>query len=135
MSSTYSTNYKLGLIMYNNNIISASAYAYMSTGIFFTSKVKSGGEWDFKATLGYSTLYKVTYEGYTFYYSGEIIGNFHYGYTGATVFPDTVLLSAAGLVQIISGTSDISFWDSYFDDPMDQTWIEEGIRVYKAGDI
>lgn len=133
MSSTYNTYYYVGLSLYGNPI-SAAAYAYSATGIFFTSKVQSGGEWDYKVVLGTNTFYRVgPIDGYYYYWTGEVISNFHYGYTGATVFPDTVLLSAAGLVQIISGTSDISYWSSYFDDPLDQESIQSGIDAYDNG--
>ena len=135
MSATYSAYYNLYLISSNYNYIVAAASAYLSTGTFFASKVKTGGEWDYKATLGYATTYKITYCGYTFYYTGEIIGNFHYGFTGATTFSDTVLLTAAGFVQILSGTSQLQYYSSYFDDPMDQSWIQEGIDTYDAGNI
>lgn len=64
--------------------------------------------------------------------TGENIGNFHYGYVGSTVFGPTMLKSAAGLVQINSGTSHLSYWDSYFDDPRDINDIEWGISKYNA---
>lgn len=127
---TYNIYYGVGLTLYGNPI-TAAAYAYACTGIFFASKVQSGGEWDYKVVLGTSSVYRVGMINERYYnWTGEVIGNFHYGYTGATVFPDTVLLSAAGLVQIISGTSDISFWSSYFDDPIDQTHIQSGIDAF-----
>jgi hypothetical protein len=69
----------------------------------------------------------------TYNWTGEYIGNFHYGYTGAVVFPDTILLSAAGLAQIIDGTWDISWWSTYFDDPVDQIYIRTGIDYYRNG--
>jgi hypothetical protein len=131
--ATYTTYYALGLVLYGNPI-TAAAYAYTGTGIFFTSKVQSGGEWDYKVVLGTNSVYHVGPINDRYYYwTGEVIGNFHYGYTGATVFPDIILLSAAGLVQIISGTSDISYWSSYFDDPLDQTYIQSGIDSYDNG--
>ncbi len=95
---------------------------------YFTARVKSGGEWDYKAYLGYSNLYYETELGATM--TGETIGNFHYGYVGSAVFAPTVLKTAAGFAQILDGTSDLSFWNSYFDDPKDQADIQWGINVY-----
>lgn len=43
---------------------------------------------------------------------------------------ERILKTAAGFVQIVSGTSDISFWNSYFDDPADQEDIQWEINVY-----
>jgi hypothetical protein len=134
MNATYTTYYYLGIVLYGNPV-SAVAYAYGAIGIFFTSKVQTGGEWDYKATLGTYNVYTVNICSRTYYWSGEVIGNFHYGYVGSTKFAPIILLSAAGLVQIISGTSNISYWSSYFDDPVDQTYIQSGIDVYNAGNI
>lgn len=101
---------------------------HIVAGTYFTERVKSGGVWDYKKYLGTTTVYfeKELAANMT----GETIGNFHYGYVGSAVFGPTTLKSAAGLVQIISGTSDIKFWNSYFDDPKDQKDIEWGIRKY-----
>ena len=132
MSAIYTAYYKAFLA---SNPITAAANAYLSTGIFFASKVKTGGDWDYKAVLGVSTLYQVVMGGLTYYRSGEYIGNFHYGYAGATIFADSVLLTAAGFVQILSGTSDIKYYSSYFDQPSDQLAIQDGIDSYNAGDL
>ncbi|KRQ86660.1 hypothetical protein ABG79_01643 [Caloramator mitchellensis] len=103
---------------------------HIVAGVYFTERVKSGGIWDYKTYLGTKTIYYD--EGLRAHVSGETIGNFHYGYVGSAVFGPTTLKSAAGLVQIISGTSDISFWSSYFDDPRDTADIQWGIDTYNA---
>jgi hypothetical protein len=131
IANTYSTNFALGMIIYPGNAITAAAYAYSATGISFASKVKTGGEWDYKQFLGWNNLYYVIIGTTTYTIKGEDIGNFHYGYTGAVIFADTVLLSAAGLVQIVSGTAHMSYYASYFDDPNDQFRIRQGISCYK----
>ncbi len=97
-------------------------------GAYFTVRVAEGGVWDYKRYMGLNTLYYEPELDTTM--TGETIGNFHYGYVGSAVFGPTTLKSAAGLVQILSGTSNISYYSSYFDDPRDQTDIEWGIRVY-----
>jgi len=104
----------------------------LGTGLEFASKVKSGGVWDYKLTLGVNTPY--VYGGYNV--TGEDLGNIHYGYVGrASGFSKTLLLSAAGAVQIYSGTAHINWYASYFDDPNDQQWIDHGIRRFDNGTL
>ena len=104
--------------------------ATVTAGLYFTERVKSGGVWDLKRMLGTNTRYYVP-ELET-YMTGETIGNFHYGYVGSAVFGPGVLKTAAGLYQIISGTSDWSYYESYFDDPSDTQDIQWGINVYNS---
>ena len=40
--------------------------------------------------------------------------------------------SAAGMYQIISGTSSLGYYASFFDDPNDQADISWGIQWYEA---
>ncbi|MED0676190.1 polymorphic toxin type 44 domain-containing protein [Aneurinibacillus thermoaerophilus] len=102
------------------------------TGLEFASKVKSGGEWDYKRTLGPSTKYE--YNGYAM--RGEDLGNVHYGFVGrAAGFAPTILRSAAGAYQIYSGTSMPNWWSSYFDDPIDQQYINFGINMWDNGTL
>ena len=66
-----------------------------------------------------------------YYYNGLLVtfqdpGNIHYGYVGSALHTLTDLHIAAGAYQIYSGTSDWSFWNSYFDDPMDGGAITYG---------
>lgn len=104
----------------------------LNTGELFATKVKSGGEWDYKLTYGYSTPYK--YDGMTI--TGEGLGNMHYGFTGrAAGFSSSLLKTAAGAVQIYSGTYHLLWYDSYFDDPNDQAWIETGITYWDNSNL
>lgn len=102
--------------------------AHIVAGTYFAERVRSGGIWDYKVKLGTTTRYFESELQATM--TGETIGNFHYGYVGSTCFGETTLKTAAGFVQILSGTSDISYWNSYFDDPADQEDIQWGINVY-----
>lgn len=111
--------------VYDNAIFSTK---HIVAGVYFTERVKTGGVWDYKQYLGTTTLYYENELGANM--TGETIGNFHYGYVGSAVFGPTTLKSAAGLIQLTSGTSDISFWNSYFDDPKDQNDIQWGINKY-----
>lgn len=115
------------LAVYDNALFGTK---HIVAGSYFAERVKGGGIWDYKVYLGTSTLY---YEPeLQAYMTGETIGNFHYGYVGSTIFGPTTLKTAAGAVQISSNTSDLSYWDSYFDDPRDIADIEWGIDVYNA---
>ena len=104
----------------------------IGTGLEFASKVRPGGEWDYKQTYGATTTY--IFGGMTV--RGEDLGNMHYGYVGsASGFSSTLLKSAAGAVQIYSGTSYIGWYKTYFDDPRDQTFISKGISYWENGNL
>lgn len=61
----------------------------------------------------------------------EHVGNFNYGAMGvATGLSEFELRVGAGLQQVADGTSSLSYWNSYFDDPIDQGYINEGIDWY-----
>jgi len=65
----------------------------------------------------------------------EYASNFNYGAMGkAAGLSDLELQLAAGMYQIWSGTSNISFYNTYFDDPVDQKYIKEGIDWYNIND-
>ncbi|WP_307188859.1 polymorphic toxin type 44 domain-containing protein [Caldicellulosiruptor acetigenus] len=111
-----------------------AALAYSAKVAFWTSKVREGGDWDYKLIYGWNKLYKIIINGNVKYVYGEDIGNINYGYTGRSLpLPAVVLCSAAGLVQILSGTWDIFYYKSYFDDQKDQEAIMKGISWYEQG--
>ncbi|MBR6628070.1 MAG: hypothetical protein IKL04_08860 [Lachnospiraceae bacterium] len=58
------------------------------------------------------------------------VGNIHYGYVGRVVFDSNTLLIFAGLYQIVSNTSDISYYNANFDDPRDQWAIRVGMNLF-----
>jgi len=95
---------------------------------YFYNRVKNGGAWDYKVYLGVKTKYYDPDLRRTM--TGETIGNFHYGYVGRVLFSAGILKSAAGVVQIATGTSNTSWMRSYFDDPKDQRDIQSGIDAY-----
>lgn len=103
---------------------------HVTAGLYFAQRVRTGGAWDFKASLGTRTLYNVSDLGRSM--TGEAIGNFHYGYVGRTVFSGATLKSAAGMYQVISGTSSVKYYASFFDDPRDQAQIQLGISQYDS---
>lgn len=105
--------------------------AYTMTNIEFASKVKSGGDWDYKASWNLNR-----YQAYMF--NGEIItyedpGNINFGYVGSLIHNLTDLKTFAGEYQIISGTSDWKYFKSFFDDPADGNAITYGYLL-KQGD-
>ena len=108
---------------------------------FFHEKVKTGGAWDLKnnknsivglANLHHPDLYQFAFGGTSM--RAQDVGNFHYGAVGvegnvSLTFKETLLLSAAGLAQVMNHTSKGMEWrNSYFDDPVDQYWIRQGFR-------
>ena len=97
----------------------------------FRDHVTGGGPWDYKRS-GSPRQY-------------EAFGNFNYGATGiAAGFPGDILLQEAGKYQQQGPNASPAFGDSgtrlfpstgtgnYGDDPVDQYWIEQGIRYYET---
>lgn len=117
-------------LMYNysnyKNVGFSDGQAWFSSGLDFVEKVRTGGQWDYKQTLGTDNLYSTTLGNYT----GEEIGNMHYGTVGTFLFDEFTLLSAAGLYQIYSGTAEMRWFRTYFDDPRDSTSIRYGISIH-----
>lgn len=110
-----SLNTNMAIAFHKKNALKAgSAFMYS----WFYTQVRNGGPWDYKQI-------SIEYEAF---------GNFHYGAVGiAGGFSEEVLLRAAGLAQSRAGTDKDEFgrwWGSapFGDDPIDQYWINEGIR-------
>lgn len=83
----------------------------------WVNNVRPGGKWDYKQGGKHPEM--------------EHVGNFNYGATGRALgIPSSILKGAGGVVQIGVGTSDWNFYDSYFDDPIDQEYIQQGIDWY-----
>ncbi len=89
--------------------------------IWFALQVRPGGPWDYKQ------------EGRQY----EHFGNWHFGVTGRALgVPREMLMRAAGLVQIHSGTSHPLFGNPFLgtrsnaDDPVDAFWIGQGMDFY-----
>jgi len=114
------------------NLGYSEALAWLDAGWFFAQKVRSGGEWDYKRTLGTKTSYSCNLKTYYATYTGESIGNMHYGTVGSYLFKPGVLKSAAGLYQIYSKTAKLSWYKTYFDDPKDQADIQRGINLHST---
>jgi len=112
------------------NIGYAEPIAWYDTGLFFVNKVKTGGDWDYKTTMGKNTVYYCNMKNYYGSYTGEQIGNMHYGTVGSYLFTPTILKAAAGIYQIHSGTWQLSWLSTYFDDPSDQASIQLGINLH-----
>jgi|GEM_PF-6738582 len=112
------------------NVGYTAPLAWYYTGLFFVNKVKTGGDWDYKVPMGRTTPYYCDMNNYYGVYTGGQIGNMHYGTVGSYLFSAATLKSAAGLYQIYSGTAELSWFASYFDDPNDQTDIQRGINLH-----
>lgn len=96
----------------------------------FVNNVRPGGLWDFKSQDSWGLVSEQTYRYENMLLEFDDIGNIHYGYVGRVLFCEDVLLTAGGMVQIISGTSDFNYWDSNFDDPRDQAMISIGSNLW-----
>ena len=93
---------------------------------YFIQKVRTNGEWDLKNNQ-YPYKQQFIYNGKT--YSGEDIGNIHFGYVGAAVYSPAFLHFGAGVYQLYSGTR-WEYWDTMFDEPQDSEMISYGIQLY-----
>ena len=83
------------------------------------NNVRPGGSWDYKEGGKKPEM--------------QYVGNFNYGATGRAAGIDaSILRGAGGVVQIGTGTSSWDFYDSNFDDPIDQEMIQQGIDWYDA---
>ena len=88
---------------------------------WFYAQVRNHGPWDYKQRGRHYADF----------------GNFNYGATGrAAGFSTGTLLRAAGVAQLMAGTSEETSWFGWFsppfgDDEADQHWINEGIRYAK----
>jgi len=61
----------------------------------------------------------------------EHVGNFNYGATGKALgFTNELLKGGAGVYQALYGPRSWSFYNSWFDDPVDQEMIKEGFEWY-----
>lgn len=120
-------------VWYMNNQTYGPNIGMIETGLYFASKVKTGGDWDYKRQLGTQTIYIAEVDGKSINMTGEFIGNANYGYAGRKVFGASLLRTAAGAYQIYSGTSHGSWYSTYFDDPNDQYWINRGISYSEGG--
>ena len=83
---------------------------------WFRDQVRSGGPWDYKKN-GHPEM--------------EHVGNFNYGATGSALgFSETTLKIAAGGYQVSTGNYNFSDFATFFDDPIDQYYINNGIEWY-----
>ena len=81
----------------------------------FINLVRNSGKW------GYKRLNR----------KYEDFGNYHFGYVAAAYgLPREFAKFGAGVYQIYRGTSKLEWYKSYFDDPNDQYWIDEGYNDY-----
>ena len=107
-----------GVSMQNNLLMSRFMWK-----IDFYNSVKSGGKWDYKKL-------ESKYENF---------GNYNYGATGCAVgFEPGTLRRAAGAYQKYTNTSRPDWGHPlgdapYGDEPIDQYWINEGIKDYQNG--
>ena len=125
-------NYNYLVDYYNTKKAESGAIiAYIATNLEFASKVRSGGDWDYKSTWNLDKNQLYLYDGRLITYQDP--GNMNFGYAGSAIHTLTDLQLFAGEYQIISGTSSFSFWKSYFDDPEDSAAIAYGYMLKQGG--
>ncbi|MFZ2190466.1 MAG: CARDB domain-containing protein [Candidatus Magasanikiibacteriota bacterium] len=105
-----------------------------NTYLNFYNHVKPGGDWDYKiedfARFGKDPVEIADVNDSRILY--DTMGNINFGYTGkAAGLPAWMLRSGAGAAQIVVGTSKTEWYNSYFDDPIDQMMINVGITLYE----
>ena len=95
----------------------------------FYQLVRNGGEMDLKN--------QSEWQNSAFIYDGEVVsqdalGNINYVYFGKYCnFPDSVLISAGGVAQVLAGHSKIEHIYAFFDDPRDTYRIMQGMDIYE----
>lgn len=62
--------------------------------------------------------------------AGKGLGNMHYGTVGTFLFKPKTLYAAVGIYQIYSGTCQLDWYATYFDEPKDQLYIRKGINLH-----
>lgn len=104
----------------------------------FTERVQPNGKWDFKNFLGSSEKYSTYINGTFNTYTGEQLGNIHYGYVGFHSLgndSEDLLLYSGGIVNIIeNGPFEIKeCFENYCDNPDDVIYVKKGINYCKNG--
>ena len=100
----------------------------VESSLQFYNKVRNHGIWDLKQLKEYQGTFLFN----DIVVQAQDIGNINFGYTGKALgLPDWVLLSGAGVAQMMAGTSNFSFIiASNGDDLRDQMFIMYGIMLY-----
>lgn len=106
-------------------------YGGVAAAFYFIEQVKPDGDWDFKAQQDWGLVAGNTYIYDSEEFAFDDIGNIHYGFVGAVLFSEDILLMAGGAVQIYCGTSSWEYRHSYFDDPRDQSAIHYGFQLWR----
>jgi hypothetical protein len=132
------TGYLLDQMNGNTNGAIAQELARANSGRFmdkvaadvgWAALVKGGGPWDFKVDLRHMGKTEVELAGGS--YRFDIVANIHYGFVGrASGFASDALRSGAGITQITSRTSSLSFFWTDFDSPYDAAAVQVGIYLY-----
>lgn len=98
--------------------------AYAMANVKFKKMVETGGEWDLKHSWDLKKNQVYLFDGIEITYQDP--GNIHFGYVGSALHTLTDLHLFAGEYQIVSRTSDMSYWSTCFDDPDDYSAVTYG---------
>ena len=123
---------KIRKMMYDSGTdpITIERVVWTSTLSYFYIKVKDRGDWDLKLkTKTFSEKkHNLKYNGEI--YSGEDIGNIHFGYVGRAFYSKSFLHFGAGLNQA-SKSFRIDYLKYFFDEPGDYDMVELGATIYE----
>ncbi len=128
---TYQYWVRKSLSMSETDSSKSEAIVWLSTLSYFFAKVNDKGDWDLKLTTTTFSYEKknLLYDGNV--YTGEQIGNIHFGYVGRALYSKTFLHFGAGLNQA-SKKLIIDYWPYFFDEPEDYAMVELGAKLYEA---
>jgi len=98
--------------------------------------VKGGGPWDFKPDQITNWWPQDKNLSHSMELAGlqvrrDTLANIHYGYVGRAVgYSRWFLEVGAGIAQITAHTSNLEYWRTWFDDPVDNAAIRAGMDLY-----
>lgn len=103
--------------------------------LLFFDNVQEGGVWDLKDSLNSSRSYKVSVGGevQSETFTGEELGNIHYGFVGRYLFSQNALLWGGGVVNVMGGNLSLKNCAEYYcDTSNDVAYVLRGINYYTS---
>jgi len=123
---------KTNVLRFNQEVVSPVYSNPVTILMEFCERSKSGGDRDIKYQWDLPTDIEYIYDGNTLRY--DDIGNLHFGFVGASIYPLDFLLCGAGVYQLYSSLKGekvpLGGPSPFFDDPRDQEMIKMGYNLY-----
>jgi RHS repeat-associated protein len=104
--------------------------------IQFYNAVRSGGDWDYKLAKKHPEWMPDDgkFSAFGVNMTDETLGNFNFGFTGASMGFNPSTLFAGGGWAAIQTQASWEDWQTYFDSSTDHKWVGLGIVAYSAFD-